>query len=244
MSAVAPRPDTDRLAGLIERVTFHNADSGFCVLRLKVRGERDLITLVGHAPAVTPGEYASASGQWVTDREHGRQFKAAFVSVAPPHTLEGIERYLGSGMVKGIGPVYAQRLGRGIRHRRVRHHRAHARAPARSRGHRRQARRARSRPAGPTRRSSARSWCSCTRTASRPRARCASSRPTGPRPSRWCGPTPTGWHATSAASAFARPTRSRRRSASPRTRHCAPAPASPTRWPKRRGRATAGCRIR
>ena len=110
MSAVAPRPDLDRLAGLIERVTFHNADSGFCVLRLKVRGERDLITLVGHAPAVTPGEYASASGQWVTDREHGRQFKAAFVSVAPPHTLEGIERYLGSGMVKGIGPVYAQRL--------------------------------------------------------------------------------------------------------------------------------------
>ena len=104
------RPDLDRLAGLVERVTFHNADSGFCVLRLKVRGERDLVTLVGHAPAVTPGEYASASGTWVTDREHGRQFKAAFVSVAPPHTLEGIERYLGSGMVKGIGPVYAKRL--------------------------------------------------------------------------------------------------------------------------------------
>ena len=80
------------------------------MLRLEVRGERDLITLVGHAPVVTPGNYASASGQWVTDREHGRQFKAVFVSVAPPHTLEGIERYLGSGMVKGIGPVYAQRL--------------------------------------------------------------------------------------------------------------------------------------
>ncbi|MCY7300174.1 MAG: hypothetical protein LH616_13290, partial [Ilumatobacteraceae bacterium] len=80
------------------------------MLRLKVRGERDLVTLVGHAPSVTPGEYASASGSWVTDREHGRQFKAVFVKIAPPNTLSGIERYLGSGMVKGIGPVYASRL--------------------------------------------------------------------------------------------------------------------------------------
>ena len=110
MSTPDLRPDLERLSGLIERVTFHNAESGFCVLRLKVRGERELVTLVGHTPTVTPGEYASASGHWVTDREHGRQFKAVFVSVAPPDTLEGIERYLGSGMVKGIGPVYAGRL--------------------------------------------------------------------------------------------------------------------------------------
>lgn len=113
--AASPQPQpqsnpAERLAGLVERVTFHNADSGFCVLRLKVKGERDLITLVGHAPSVTPGEYASASGVWVTDREHGRQFKAAFVRISPPNTLTGIERYLGSGMVKGIGPVYAARL--------------------------------------------------------------------------------------------------------------------------------------
>jgi exodeoxyribonuclease V alpha subunit len=98
------------LSGLVERVTFHNADNGFCVLRLKVKGERDLVTLIGHTPAVTPGEYASASGHWVTDREHGRQFRAVFVKIAPPTTLSGIERYLGSGMVKGIGPVYASRL--------------------------------------------------------------------------------------------------------------------------------------
>jgi exodeoxyribonuclease V alpha subunit len=105
-----PRPEPERLAGLVERVTFHNADSGFCVLRLKVKGERELITLVGHTPTVAPGEYASASGTWVTDREHGRQFKAVFVKISPPNTLTGIERYLGSGMVKGIGPVYAGRL--------------------------------------------------------------------------------------------------------------------------------------
>jgi exodeoxyribonuclease V alpha subunit len=100
----------EQLAGLVERVTFHNADTGFCVLRLKVKGERDLITLVGHTPSVTPGEYATASGQWISDREHGRQFKAVFVKIAPPTTLVCIERYLGSGMVKGIGPVYAARL--------------------------------------------------------------------------------------------------------------------------------------
>ena len=105
-----PRPELDRLEGLVERVTFHNADSGFCVLRLKVRGERELITLIGHTPTVAPGEYASASGTWVTDREHGRQFKAVFVKISLPTTLTGIERYLGSGMVKGIGPVYAGRL--------------------------------------------------------------------------------------------------------------------------------------
>ena len=100
----------DRLSGLVERVTFHNAQNGFCVLRLKVKGERELITLVGHAPAVSPGEYASASGTWVTDREHGRQFRAVFVKISPPTTLAGIERYLGSGMVKGIGPIYAGKL--------------------------------------------------------------------------------------------------------------------------------------
>jgi exodeoxyribonuclease V alpha subunit len=105
-----PVPEHDRLAGLVERVTFHNADSGFCVLRLKVKGERELVTLVGHASSVTPGEFATASGTWVADREHGRQFKAVFVKISPPTTLTGIERYLGSGMVKGIGPVYASRL--------------------------------------------------------------------------------------------------------------------------------------
>ena len=103
-------PEFERIAGLVERVTFHNEQNGFCVLRLKVKGERELVTLIGHTPAVTPGEYASASGQWVTDREHGRQFKAQFVTISPPTTLTGIERYLGSGMVKGIGPVYAGKL--------------------------------------------------------------------------------------------------------------------------------------
>ena len=53
-------PEFERIAGLVERVTFHNEQNGFCVLRLKVKGERELVTLISHTPAVTPGEYASA----------------------------------------------------------------------------------------------------------------------------------------------------------------------------------------
>ena len=98
---------TEKIGGLVERVTFHNGATGFCVLRLKVRGERDLVTLVGHTPSVTPGEYASASGIWVVNKEYGRQFKANFLKIHAPTTAQGIEKYLGSGMVKGIGPFFA-----------------------------------------------------------------------------------------------------------------------------------------
>jgi exodeoxyribonuclease V alpha subunit len=103
---------TEALAGLVERVTFHNAENGFCVLRVKVRGQRDLITVVGHAAMISAGEWVQASGTWINDRTHGLQFKAAFVKATQPTTLEGIEKYLGSGMIKGIGPVYAKKLVR------------------------------------------------------------------------------------------------------------------------------------
>jgi exodeoxyribonuclease V alpha subunit len=103
-------PEREALAGLVERVTFHSPETGFCVLRVKVRGQRDLVTVVGAAAAIAAGEFVQASGAWVNDRTHGLQFKAAFLKPAPPTTREGIERYLGSGMVKGIGPIYAKRL--------------------------------------------------------------------------------------------------------------------------------------
>lgn len=100
----------DQLSGLVERVTYHNEQNGYCVLRIKVKGERDLVTLLGHAPSVTPGEYATASGMWVMDKEYGRQFRAQFLKIHAPTTLHGIEKYLGSGMVKGIGPFCAKTL--------------------------------------------------------------------------------------------------------------------------------------
>ena len=109
----SPSPSThERLTGAIERVTFHSEQSGFCVLRVKVRGQRDLMTVIGSAASVSAGESIEAQGAWVNDREHGLQFRADNLRVVPPTTLEGIEKYLGSGMVKGIGPHFARKLVR------------------------------------------------------------------------------------------------------------------------------------
>src|SRR3954453_12971428 len=69
-------PPTEALAGLVERVTFHNAETGFCVLRVKVRGQRDPVTVVGHAALISAGGFVSGSGVWVNDRTHGLQFSA------------------------------------------------------------------------------------------------------------------------------------------------------------------------
>ena len=101
---------TEILAGLVERVTFHNSENGFCVLRVKARGHRDLVTTVGHAAMISAGEWITASGVWLNDHNHGLQFKAHFLKTHAPSTAEGIEKYLGSGMIRGIGPVYAKRL--------------------------------------------------------------------------------------------------------------------------------------
>ena len=100
------------LAGLVERVTFHNTESGFCVLRTKARGHRDLVTVVGQAASISAGEWITASGEWVNDRTHGQQFRARFLKTSAPTSIEGIEKYLGSGMIRGIGPAYAKKLVR------------------------------------------------------------------------------------------------------------------------------------
>jgi exodeoxyribonuclease V alpha subunit len=100
------------LAGLVERVTFHNEENGFCVLRTKARGHRDLVTVVGQAASISAGEWITASGEWVNDRTHGQQFRARFLRTSAPTSIEGIEKYLGSGMIRGIGPGYAKKLVR------------------------------------------------------------------------------------------------------------------------------------
>ena len=105
-----PKPFAESLSGLIERVTFHNEDTGFAVLKVKAKGHRDLVSVVGSLASVSPGEWVTAEGQWIQDREFGQQFKAEMLTSTAPTTREGIEKYLGSGMVKGIGPVYAKKL--------------------------------------------------------------------------------------------------------------------------------------
>ena len=98
------------LAGLVERVTFHNPENGFCVLRIKARGHRELITVVGHAAVISAGEWVTAAGEWMNDRTHGQQYKARFLKTSAPTSIDGIEKYLGSGMIRGIGPAYAKKL--------------------------------------------------------------------------------------------------------------------------------------
>lgn len=100
----------ETLVGSVERVTFHNEDSGFAVLRVKARGRRDHTTVVGHAASISAGEFIHALGIWITDRTHGLQFKADVLKTTPPTTVEGMVRYLGSGMVRGIGAKLAERI--------------------------------------------------------------------------------------------------------------------------------------
>ena len=100
----------EALAGTIERVTFHNGENGFCVLKVQARGKRDLVTVVGHAPAIGAGEWITATGAWISDRVHGLQFKANVLKATPPTGAEGIEKYLASGQMRGIGPAMAKRI--------------------------------------------------------------------------------------------------------------------------------------
>ncbi|MEE2662951.1 MAG: ATP-dependent RecD-like DNA helicase [Myxococcota bacterium] len=98
------------LAGQIERVTFHRPEGGFCVLRVRVSDRRELVTVIGNTPSVSAGEGIRAEGRFERDPRHGLQFKARELAVAPPSTREGIEKYLASGAVHGVGPELARRL--------------------------------------------------------------------------------------------------------------------------------------
>lgn len=112
--AHAEAPDRTRgdevVTGLVERITFHSDESGFCVVKVSVRGRRELCTVVGTVPTVTVGEWLTATGRWDVDPRHGQQFKAEMIRTTAPDTAEGIERYLASGLIRGIGPAYAARL--------------------------------------------------------------------------------------------------------------------------------------
>lgn len=100
----------EMLSGSVERVTFHSEESGFCVLKVKTKSQRELITVIGSSASVSPGEYIDCTGVWINDREYGLQFKADQLRVVMPSTLEGIEKYLGSGLIKGIGIHFAKQL--------------------------------------------------------------------------------------------------------------------------------------
>ena len=103
------------IEGTIRSVVFHNDENGYTVLHVEIPSEFELaknpeITIVGRAQAVWEGEEVKAEGLWVTDKVHGRQFKAETLTCIAPRSLKGIERYLASGLIKGIGPVLAKRI--------------------------------------------------------------------------------------------------------------------------------------
>lgn len=98
------------LQGIVERVTFHNEETGFCVLRAQVKGQRDLVTVVGSVASVGPGEWLRCEGEWINNKTHGIQFQASSIQALPPNTSAGMEKYLASGMVRGVGPHFAKQL--------------------------------------------------------------------------------------------------------------------------------------
>jgi exodeoxyribonuclease V alpha subunit len=101
-------PET--IKGLIERVTYHNPENGFAVLKVVVKGRHDLVTVVGSTTSVSAGEHVEATGKWVVDREHGQQFKADELKTTHPASAEGIEKYLASGAIRSIGPKIAAKI--------------------------------------------------------------------------------------------------------------------------------------
>lgn len=98
------------LSGTIERVTFHNEENGYCVLRVSITDARKTQTVVGNCAAPNAGEEIAARGEWIEDDQYGSQFRASEISTSEPDNLKGIERYLGSGLIDGIGPTYAKKL--------------------------------------------------------------------------------------------------------------------------------------
>jgi exodeoxyribonuclease V alpha subunit len=98
------------LQGQIERITYTNDENGFTIAKVKVYGRRDLVTVVGNLLAPTPGEILKMQGEWATHPKYGEQFRVVHYKSLVPASVYGIEKYLGSGLIKGIGPVMAKRI--------------------------------------------------------------------------------------------------------------------------------------
>jgi len=98
------------LSGQIERITYNNEENGFTIARVKVYGQQDLVTIIGNLTAPTPGEILKMRGEWANHPKFGEQFKVVEYQTKVPATVYGIEKYLGSGLIKGLGPVMAKRM--------------------------------------------------------------------------------------------------------------------------------------
>ena len=100
----------DEITGYVERITYCSEESGFTVARVREKGKRELSTVVGSLSGLNPGESLRATGRWVEDPRFGRQFRVESYRTVAPATVRGIEKYLASGLIKGIGPAMAGRI--------------------------------------------------------------------------------------------------------------------------------------
>jgi exodeoxyribonuclease V alpha subunit len=100
----------DNLRGVVERITFENEENGFSVIKIKARGFQEPVTVIGNLAAVNVGAVVSLFGEWKYDSKYGKQFSVQYYKETLPATVAGIEKYLGSGLIKGIGPVNAKRI--------------------------------------------------------------------------------------------------------------------------------------
>ena len=106
-----PKEPTTQIQGILDRITFQNEDNGYTVARLLSQSkEKKLITVVGVLSSVPVGSTLSLTGNWIRDSRYGKQFKLQSYEIVKPNTINGIERYLGSGLIKGIGPAFATRI--------------------------------------------------------------------------------------------------------------------------------------
>jgi exodeoxyribonuclease V alpha subunit len=110
LSTPRPASAATSIEGVLERVTFSNEENAWSVVRLVVPAKADLVTAVGNLLGVQPGESLRLSGHWTTDKKYGEQFRVDSYITVKPATLVGIEKYLGSGLVRGVGKVMAERL--------------------------------------------------------------------------------------------------------------------------------------
>ncbi|MGE5444604.1 MAG: hypothetical protein ACM3SR_08395 [Ignavibacteriales bacterium] len=99
-----------KIQGVLERIIFHNEETSFTVAKIKEERKKELTSIVGNLIGVTPGETIELQGRWVYKKDYGEQFEVKDYRTIVPATITGIEKYLGSGLIKGIGPVTAKRI--------------------------------------------------------------------------------------------------------------------------------------
>ena len=102
----------EQLRGIVDRITFQNEENGYTIARLQVEGQRggEPVTIVGETLSMNPGESVVLDGEWTTHKQYGRQFKIENYQTVHPSSVEGMRRYLGSGLIKGVGPVTAKKI--------------------------------------------------------------------------------------------------------------------------------------